>query len=147
MPPQNGGHVSCFQPKTDKQVSHSDSDELTPGSSVRWVINVAYLLGTELCVFFAPPPKKKMSTFQNENIHFSSSGLSITPTFIFLLPKEGDISYERWICNWKALDVLASYLHSSMWGFEMRWRKNIAELSWQPSCFAENNCWVEDCMS
>lgn len=71
VPPQNGGHVSCFQPKTDKQVSHSDSDGLTPGSSVRWVINVAYLLGTELCVFFAPPPQKKMSTFQNENIHFS----------------------------------------------------------------------------
>lgn len=71
VPPQNGGYVSCFQPKTDKQVSHSDSDELTPGSSVRWVINVAYLLGTELGVFFAPPPQKKMSTFQNENIHFS----------------------------------------------------------------------------
>lgn len=39
----------------------------------RGVINVAYLLGTELCVFSAPrpPPKKKKSTLQNEDIHFS----------------------------------------------------------------------------
>lgn len=74
VPAQNGGQGSCFLPKTDKQVSHSDSDELTPGSGVRRVINVAYLLGTELCVFSALPlrlPQKKMSTFQNENIHFS----------------------------------------------------------------------------
>lgn len=69
VPTRNGGQGSCFLPKTDKQVSHSDSDGLTPGSSVRRVINVAYLLGTELCVFSVPP--KKMSTFQNENIHFS----------------------------------------------------------------------------
>lgn len=59
VPTQNGGQGSCFLPKTDKQVSHSDSDELTPGSSVRRVINVAYLLGTELCVFSAPPPLKE----------------------------------------------------------------------------------------
>lgn len=57
---RNGGQGSCFLPKTDKQVSHSDSDELTPGSSVRRVINVAYLLGTELsCVFSAHTPQKK----------------------------------------------------------------------------------------
>lgn len=40
-------------------------------------------------------PKKKMSTFQNVNIHFFSLGLTITATFIFLLPEEGEISYER----------------------------------------------------
>lgn len=63
VPAQNGGQGCCFLPKTDKQVSHSDSDELTPGSGAGRVINVAYLLGTELCVFFAPPPPK-------ENVNF-----------------------------------------------------------------------------
>lgn len=89
VPAQNGGQGSCFLPRTDKQVSHSDSDELTPGSSVGRVINVAYLLGTELCVFFAPPPQKKMSTFQNENIHFSHwvSALQL-PSFSFSQRKE-----------------------------------------------------------
>lgn len=110
MPTQNGGQGSCFLPKTDKQVSHSDSDGLTPGSSVRRVINVAYLLGTELCVFSecppSPPPQKKMSTFQNKNIHFFFSlGLTITATFIFFLPEEGEISYERGCVARKALDV------------------------------------------
>lgn len=52
-----------FSANTDKQVSHSDSDELTPGSGASRVINVAYLLGTELCVFFAPPLPK-------ENVNF-----------------------------------------------------------------------------
>lgn len=63
VPAQNGGQGRCSLPKTDKQVSHSDSDELTPGSGTGRVINVAYLLGTELCVFFAPPPPK-------ENVNF-----------------------------------------------------------------------------
>lgn len=72
---KNGGQGSCFLPKTDKQVSHSDSDELTPGSSVRRVINVAYLLGTELsCVFSAHTPQKK-----------KKCRLSRMRTFIFLI--------------------------------------------------------------
>lgn len=60
---QNGGQGCCFLPNTDKQVSHSDSDELTPGSGARRVINVAYLLGTGSCVFFTPPLPK-------ENVNF-----------------------------------------------------------------------------
>lgn len=122
LPPQNGGHVSCFQPKTDKQVSYSDSDELTPGSRVRWVINVAYLLGTEMCVFFAPPPQKKMSTFQNENIHFShlvsalhQHSFSFSQRTARLVAKGGYVTEKHL--------MLASYLHSFMWEFEMCWKR------------------------
>ncbi len=95
MPAQNGGQGSHFLPKTDKQVSHSDSDELTPGSSVRRVINVAYLLGTELCVFSAPPPQKENVDFPEWEHSFFSSGLTITAAFIFFLPEDGEISYEK----------------------------------------------------
>lgn len=146
VPPQNGGHISCFQPKTDKQVSHSNSDELTPGSSVSWVINVAYLLGTELCVFFAPPPQKKMSTFQNENIHFSHRVSALHQhSFSFSQRKErlvtkGGYVTEKHLRCWHHICT-----HSCG---DLRCAEGkTAELSWQPSCFAENNCSVEDFMS
>lgn len=115
VPAQNGGQGSCFLPKTDKQVSHSDSDELTPGSSVRRVINVAYLLGTELCVFFAPPPLKENVNFPEWEHSFFSLGLTITATFIFLLPQEREISYERGCVAEKHLTSLP-YIYTHAFG-------------------------------
>lgn len=46
------------------------------------------------------------------------------------------------MCSWKALDVPGSHSHSFIRGFKMQWRRTIAELSWQPPCFAANDCLV-----
>lgn len=142
MPAQNGGKGSCFLPKTDKQVSHSDSDELTPGSSVRRVINVAYLLGTELCVFSAPPPPKENVDFPEWEHSFFSLSLGITATFIFFLPEEGEISYERGCVAENHLTSLSLHSRAFTRGYEMQWRRNIAVLSWQPPRFAAYDCSV-----
>lgn len=87
------GLGGCFLPKKDKQVSHSDSDGLTPGSREGMVINVAYLLGTELCVFSTSLLPRNYAP--NENVYFPewehsffTLGLTITATFIFFLRKQ-----------------------------------------------------------
>lgn len=46
------------------------------------------------------------------------------------------------MCSWKALDVPGSHSHSFIRGFKMQWRRTIAELSWQPPCFAATDCLV-----
>lgn len=82
---------------------------------MRRVINVPYLLGTELCVFSAPHPPKENVYFSECEHSFFSLGLTITATFIFFLPEEGEISYERGCVAEKHLTSLP-YIHTHSFG-------------------------------